>query len=127
MNLHRIVSPIIAAINPPVIGSIRYSTGSVVTPSGDRTPGYAQVDGISMQVQAMSQMELQHIDALGIQGTTRAVYLNGSVEGANRLLGSGGDILIFGGCEWLVTAVMEPWDTAGWTKVAVTQQEPSAR
>lgn len=128
MNLHAIVSPSIAAINPMIIGSVAVSTGDTVDANYKPVPGYTIVTGIPMQVQALDGWQLQHVESLNLQGTVRAVYLNGAIEGLNRFAGKGGDLLKFADPitaitdYWLVEHVIEPWNSAGWCKVVCTLQ-----
>lgn len=131
MNLHSIVSGAISTVNPPITGTLYASTGSTINPDGSQTPTFKAYPSIRLQVQALSGSDIRHMDSLNIQGTMRAVYLSGLVEGLNRPAGKGGDILYFkdpsgafGQAWWLVTQVLEPWsESAGWTKVAITMQD----
>ena len=127
MNLHAIVGPIVAVISPKIVGTVYVSAGSVADASFKRTPQFTAFPGVAMDVQALTGRELARMDALNIQGVLRSVYLNGNIEGLDRPAGKGGDILAFsvqpyGVSYWLVTQVLETWDTAGWCKVAVTLQ-----
>lgn len=126
MNLHGIVSPLIAAVNPHVVGSVLASAGYTTAPSGKRTPNFSRTDGVTMQVQALAGEELKLVDGLNIQGVKRAVYLFGDIKGVDRVEAKGGDLLEFLGSTWLVVTVLETWDTAGWCKVAVAKQDASA-
>lgn len=128
MNLHAIVGPAIAAINPMTIGSLAVSTGSTIAPGGRQTPTYQIFTGVQMQVQAFTARELQHVDHLNLQGLVRGVYMNGDIEGLERFAGKGGDVLLFTNPQtgltgaWLVEEVMETWDQDGWCRVIVTLQ-----
>jgi hypothetical protein len=123
MNLHAIVGPIIGAVNPPILGTIKSSTGYSTAADGTRTSTYTTTAGVSLQVQALSAKDLAHLDSLNIQNVTRKVWINSSVQGVNRATGKGGDLLIFGGQTWLVTIVFETWDADGpWSSVGVTEQ-----
>jgi hypothetical protein len=122
MNLHAIVTNIISQVNPPQVATLLTSTGYATNADGTRVPGYLAPLVLSAQVQALTAKEVQHLDSLNIQGIMRGVYLNGSIEGANRRLVKGGDLLKFGGQTWLVVQVLETWDTDGWCKVAVAMQ-----
>lgn len=122
MNLHAVVSGAIGAINPPVIGSVKVSTGVTTAGDGTQTPQYTTVNNVSMQVQALTAKEIEHLDSLNIQGVMRGVWMNGNIEGLNRNAGKGGDLLIFLGQTWLVVQVLETWDTDGWCHVAVALQ-----
>lgn len=123
MNLHALAGPIIAAVNPPVLGTVRASTGYTTSAAGKREPTFADFTGVSMQVQALTAKDIEHTDALNIQGVLRGVYMNGNIQGLNRPAGTGGDLLIFLGKTWLVVTVLETWDVSGWCKVAVALQQ----
>jgi hypothetical protein len=122
MNLHAIVTNVISSVNPPQAATLLVSNGSVTNPDGSRVPSYLAAQSVDAQVQALTAREVQHLDSLNIEGVMRAVYLNGFLEGANRALAKGGDILKFGGQTWLVVQVLETWDTDNWCKVAVALQ-----
>lgn len=122
MSLRGMANALTSTVNPNITGDAYISLGSVTGYGGKRTPGFQKVEGVSLQVQALSGGELRHADSLNIQGVKRSVYLDGTVNGVRRALGKGGDILAFGGSFWLVVDVTEPWDTSGWCKVIVTEQ-----
>jgi len=126
VNLHSVVSGAISAVNPPQVGTVRTSTGYTVDSTFKQVPTYATVTGVAMQVQPLSADDLKHLEMLNVQGVDRAVYMNGTVAGVQRVLGKGGDLLTFGGFVWKVVAVLEPWDTAGWVKVGVKLQLDAA-
>ncbi len=121
MNLHSIVSGAIGAINPFQMASVMYSSGYTTSADGKQIPAYVTVQGVSVQVQALTAKEIEHLDSLNIQGVMKALYLNGNSQGVVRPLGQGGDLFMLASGTWLVTTVLETWDT-GWCKVAVTQQ-----
>jgi hypothetical protein len=122
MNLHNIVSGAIGAINPFQGANVQYSNGYTTSADGSQVPSYIEVDNIQVQVQALTAKELQHLASLNIQGVMKALYLNGNSQGVVRPLGQGGDLFTLVSGTWLVTTVLETWDT-GWCKVAVTLQE----
>ena len=99
MNLHGIVAPAIAAVNPFVLATLKRSTGYTTADDGTRTPRYTDAPDISVQVQALSYSDLQQ---------------------------TGGDLFVFPvgtlpeGTTWLVAYVLEEW--ADWYKVAITLQ-----
>ena len=66
-----------------------------------------------------------HLDGLNIQGIRRAIYLNGTVDGINRINRQGGDLIkIASGPNkgtWLVALVLEQFPD--WAKCAVTLQD----
>lgn len=112
-----------------MIATIRRSTGYDIAPDGTQVPGYVDVPGIAVQVQALSFSDIHQLDGLNIQGTRRAVYLNGAAMGVVRNLQVGGDLFIFPegtmpeGTVWLVAHVLEQWGPgAEWCKCAITLQ-----
>jgi len=134
MNLHEIVSPMVGAVNPHVPGAWLRSTGYAITAAGKSVPAYAAPADVAVQVQALSGPDRAHLDGLNIQGVKRAFYLSGNVEGSSRPDAKGGDLITFEsgddvpaplrGTTWAVAAVLEAWDTGGWSKVAVLEQIP---
>jgi hypothetical protein len=135
VNLSAIVSGAIGAVNPQVFCTLRRSTGYTIGADFSQQPTYAATVGIPCQVQALSYTDLQKIAGLNLQGTRRAVYLNGNLEGIDRPAVKGGDLLIMpnlpefpGPTTWLVAMVLEHWGgtpAGGWVKVAVTLQNGS--
>ena len=124
MNLHSIVAPIIAAVNPMISATWQQSDGTYTTSaSGQRTPNYTTTGNVQLQVQALSARDLAHLDGLNIQNVTRKVWANGSLQGVNRTTGQGGDLLTFGGQVWLVTLVFETWSQDGWCSAGLTLQQ----
>lgn len=130
MNLHGVVGPIVAVVNPTVNVTVRISDGTYVTaPGGVRTPNYATVTGVPAQIQPLTADELRQLDGLNVQGTKRGIYLSGKFDGVNRIGQKGGDVVEYPsgdrypfGTTWLVVQVLEQWPE--WVKVAVTQQMP---
>jgi hypothetical protein len=80
-----------------------------------------------VQEQPLTGGNLRHMDALNLQGSHRALYVNNNLRGAVRVALKGGDIVtLANGSVWLVTQVLEPFfDSAGWQKVAITLQDGS--
>lgn len=76
------------------------------------------------QVQALTYKDLQQISGINLNGTRRAIYLQGKLDGVVRSLEKGGDLIsIASGAnagEWLVGMVLEQWQD--WCKVAATLQ-----
>lgn len=127
MNLHTLVVGAIATVNPLVSANWYVSTGSATNSDGTPVPSYGPPIAVHIQDQALSGKELAHLDSLNIQGILRAVYLSGNIEGVNRALAKGGDKFTWNSRTWLVVQVLEPWsDSAGWTKLAVCQQNDNA-
>ena len=136
MNLHGIASAAVAVVNPPVMGAHVVATGYTTNIARKREPTYADPVTLPMQVQALSGPELELVEGLNIAGVKRAIHLQADARAADRGTGNGGDLIRFPddtptpaalrGTEWLVVAVLETWDTAGWCRVAVTKQLPPA-
>lgn len=123
MNLHQIVRGPISAVNPDALATVYISTGNATGSGGKRTPQYAPaVPDVPVNIQPLSPTDIRHVDSLNIEGVDRAIYINGSVRGLERAELKGGDMLRVINKWWLVVVVLEPWDTAGWSKVGVAQQ-----
>lgn len=121
MNLHSIAAGVVSAVNPlqPVI--VQVSTGYGTNPDGSRVPQYAAPFTAIGDVQQLSTQDLRHLDGLNIQGSTRAVYLNGEVDAIRRINRKGGDLVTLkDNTVWLTTHVLEQWPD--WCKIAVTLQ-----
>lgn len=127
MNLNRVAAGVVAAVNPRLICAYEASTGYTVGDDGTQTPSYATAVPVLAQVQPLSSTDLRMLDALNLQGNFRAMYVDMKWQGLNRPEIKGGDIVTEpDGTVWLVTAELEAWSaSAGWTKVAVTQQNGS--
>jgi hypothetical protein len=124
MNLNQIVARVIDAVNTRVIASVQISTGNVTNADGTRTPSYADPVNVAAQVQPLTFRDIMQIQGLNLQGTRKAIYLNGEIDGLIRPTNQGGDLITLpDGSVWLVALVLEGWDlTAGWCKVAATLQ-----
>lgn len=124
MNLHGIAAGAIGAVNPMVPGTIQVSSGYTTSDDGSRVPTYTTVEDVPMQVQALTFRDLQQTDSLNLQGTRRAIYIDGRVDGLVRPDNKGGDIITLtdgpNAGTWLVAMVLEQWPD--WCKVAVTLQ-----
>lgn len=124
MNLHNIVAPAVAAINPMRAVTISASTGYTTNADGTRVPTYAAPVTLMAQLQELSSKDLQQTDGLNLQTETKALYLDGSWEGAVRADGRGGDLLVIDQQNWLVVKVLENWGGRwrGWTKLLIARQ-----
>lgn len=107
------------------------SAAMSATGDGTRTPLYTVTADLSMQVQALSARELEHLDGLNIQDTVRSVHMNGQIQGVNRVTAKGGDLLLIptglsgqSTDTWLVRQVLESYDNSGWSRLAVVLQKP---
>jgi hypothetical protein len=76
---------------------------------------------VPAQIQALTFRDITQIESLNLQGTRRAIYFYGAVDGLVRPGGKGGDLATFpDGSVWLVAIVLESWPD--WCKVAATLQ-----
>lgn len=133
MNLQRLTAGIIATVNPPIPCTLQISSGYTTGPDGTQQPSYTTYTGVSCQVQSLTSQDLRKLDGLNLQGTLRAIYITGNIEGVDRAAIKGGDLFIMpnlpsfpGPTTWLTTQVLEHWDGAtGWTKLAVVLQNGS--
>lgn len=128
MNLRQIANSVTQITNPNISATWVRSTGGYTTASdGTRTPTTSS-PSIMIQAQGLSAGDLQHIDALNIQGVKRSVHMYGNVQGVVRADQQGGDILQFpeipGGTikDWRVVQIMETWPE--WSRVVVVLQNP---
>lgn len=103
MNLHGIVSGAIGSVNPHVPVSVRVSTGYTVDEDQGykQVPDYAAAQVVQGQVQALTADEIKHIDSLNIQGTKRAIYLYGRIDGLVRVENKGGDLITVPGASFV--------------------------
>lgn len=122
LAMHSIVSGAIASVNPFVNATLRQSTGYTTNADFTRAPTYTDTV-MRIQVQALSNQELLHVEGLNLQGNKTAVYLGGRWNGIVRAGKQGGDVLKFHGKVWLVVIVLEDWPQ--WTKLAVVEQNGS--
>lgn len=127
MNLAAIANGAITAINPNFPATLYSSTGNQVV-NFVQVPTYAAF-GIAAQVQPLTSGDLRQLDALNIQGASKAIYLNGAALGVIRVKQLGGDLIVFPagtlpeGDVWLVKASLEQWLGSTWAKVAVELQD----
>lgn len=124
MNLNKIAGRATRVVNPVSPVTIKVSTGTTANADGTRTPSYADPVAAMAQVQPLTFRDIMQIQGLNLQGTRRAIYINGEVDGLIRATNQGGDLIVFSdGSVWLTAIVLEGWAaTAGWTKVAATLQ-----
>ena len=124
MNLHAIVGPCVAAVNPWVTAQYQQSNGYTTSASGKRVPAYLAAVSVQIQMQALTYKDLVQTEGLNINGERHAMYLNGDERGIDRSANRGGDIITLPDSSvWLVAQVLENWyGTDGWTKLCVTKQ-----
>jgi len=126
VNLRAIANAATRSINPNVTSGMLYrSTGSTKNADYSRTPTYS-AQPLTMQIQALSYGDLRQAEGVNLQGTRRAIYVNGAVAGIIRPAQKGGDIVVFPpnllpeGPVWLVAMVLEQWPD--WAKFIITLQ-----
>lgn len=134
VNLRAQANRATRGINPNLPAIHRRSEGYSTLPSGKREPFYAQPEAVTVQVQALSKKEIEHLDSLNLSNSTTAIYADRQLTGIDRATGSGGDLITFDdsakipeglrGTKWLITAVLEAWVSGGWCKAAATRQMP---
>ena len=126
MNMHGLVRGAIQAVNPDIAIDYYQSNGFTQNASFEQVPAYVAVKGITGNAQALTNKDLKHEDLVSLQGTLRAVYCYGNIQGIVRPDNKGGDLMRFpqvpGGTKqtWLVVTVLETWPD--WCKVAVVLQ-----
>jgi len=121
MNLHGMVANQVSAVNPLIQLSIRTSAGYSQLSNGQQVPLYNSPVVVLGQVQSLSAGEIQHMDAMNIQGIRRAIYISGNIDGLVRPNKQGGDLIMTpNGQIWLVHVIDEYWED--WCKALVTLQ-----
>lgn len=120
------------AVNPNITVTLKRSTGYTINAAGAQVPAYAADETITVQVQALTQSEIQHLDKLNISNGQASVYADTQLSSVDRPSSSGGDLIVFGtdaqtpaglrGQTWLVVALLEGWAGSGWCKAAITSQ-----
>lgn len=124
LNLHGMASGLISQVNPSIPASVQVSTGYAVGADGSPVPSYAAAVTVQAQVQPLSWRDLQQLDGLNLQGTRRAIYLYGRIDGIVRASSRGGDLITiargpYAGA-YLVALVLEQFPD--WCKCACTLQ-----
>jgi hypothetical protein len=127
VNLRGIVAGYTAAINPWITGSYQQSTGYTQAADGTQLPTYATAVPLSIQKQPLTFKDLHQISGLNLNGEKAAFYVNGNLQGVQRVSARGGDLITLpSGDVWLVVMLLENWsETSGWGKVAVVLQNGS--
>lgn len=138
INLRASANRLTRGINPNITVTLKRSTGFTKDASFRQVPTYAADETISVQVQALTQKEIEHLDKLNISNGQASVYADVQLSSIDRPSQSGGDIIVFGtdnatplqlrGQTWLVVALLEGWVGSGWCKAAITSQmtDPTA-
>lgn len=131
MNLFKITKAMVSAVNPMVSCSIKFNQGTTKNADFSLAPAYSAPVTLMGQIQALQYKDIMQVDGLNLQGTRRAIYLEGDVEALVRVSQQGGDVITMpDGSVWLTALVLENWNPpdgskSGWVKVAVTLQNGS--
>jgi len=126
MSLRSIANSVTTAINPNITGTWKRSTGYTIDADYKQVPSYEAYSNLPIQVQELTQADIQLMDGLNIQGVMKVVYINELPLGVVRTLGQGGDVLqfpLFGETiiqDWLVVKVKEQYPN--WASVIVCLQ-----
>lgn len=132
INLHQIAYGVLTGINPPTNLSIQVSNGYTTEDDGTQVPTYCDPVIVPGDVQALDAGEIEHTDALNIQGRKMAFYINGNIDGLIRPNSQGGDLITIvaggnnpqlKGSVWMVAVILEYWPS--WCKVAAVLQNDS--
>ncbi|WP_447876934.1 hypothetical protein [Serratia fonticola] len=123
MNLHGIVSGVIGAVNPFVPGQMKVSNGYIKDSAFKQVPAFLEPFDVSIQLQALTYSDLQHIDGLNIQGIVKSAYVQGNFNGVNRPRQQGGDYLLLSGETWKIVKIVEEWPD--WCKFVINLQVPT--
>lgn len=123
LNLHNIVASAIGAVNPHQTVVLRRFAGWGTDGSGERQALYLPPVAVLAQVQPLPQDKLQFVNAEQNSAIWRQMYLQGDWQGLSRAGESGGDLVYWGGFEWIINPVSEAWgQLAGWTLIVVQAQ-----
>lgn len=127
MDLNAIAAAATASITPSVSATLQTSAGYTTNADGSRSPAYSAPITVTAQVQPMTYRDLVQVEGLNLNGTQRAVYLHGDVNGVVRVAKDGGDLITIptgpNSGVYLVVHVLEAWPD--WVKVVATLQDGS--
>ena len=127
INLHALVRPMIAAVNPDQPVFILACVGQDVDGKYDPQPVYLPAVMVPAQPQPVPDKTLQLLVQQRDNSIWHDFYLSGNWSGLVRAKEQGGDLVYWNGFEWLVDQVLEAWNpTAGWTKIRCIQQRAVA-
>lgn len=124
MNLHDVVAGAIGSVNPHETVTIWRCTG-VNTVKGVVTPVYAPLTRRA-QIQQPSPSDLQQNERVARAEHSLKAWINVPADTINRNAQTAGDIIQRDdGTYWLIVAIREAFERAGWLSVlCVEQLEP---
>jgi hypothetical protein len=121
VDLNRIAGDVVQVVLPRMELSVQQSIGYTTGNDGKSVSTYAPAIITFGSVQSLTYKDIRQVESLNLQGTRRAIYLEGNWSGLVRPGKQGGDLVTQpDGTVWLVAMVLEHWPD--WTKVAVTLQ-----
>ena len=121
MSLHDMVANIIGCVNPMMQCQWYQCTGSTAALGVPRTPTYASVATVNIQVQQLTAADIKHMNDMNMSGVTRKVWCDTILTGIDRVAGLGGDKLVLpDGTIWLVTQITETWPD--WCSATIQKQ-----
>ena len=120
INVRGLANGVTSNVNANVCVSILRSNGYTIGAGRKQIPNYEIVVTGNAQIQALDGADLQKMQGLNMQGVYRAIYLCGNLHGVIRKTGDGGDLIYYNGQTWLISKVLETWDT--WTKAVICLQ-----
>lgn len=127
MNLRAVANRATRGVNPNVAATLYASQGYTTDAAHRQVPAYAAPAPITVQAQALTARELEHLAQMNVQGAERAVFADRRLAPVDRDAQTGGDLLLLPDGWWLVTAMLQDWTmTSGWCKVALTRQLDTA-
>jgi hypothetical protein len=132
MNLRQVANRYTRAVNPNLSATLQRCSGYTTSADGRRVPSYGADEDVNVQLQTLTQSELEHLDKLNISNGQASVFIDTQLSSVDRSSQSGGDLIVFSsdwsvpaslrGQTWLVVALLEGWPGSGWCKAAITSQ-----
>ena len=128
VNLRLAANMLTQRVNPNVSATVRICTGYQDAPGARRTATYADPVPVTIQIQALSRRDVEHLSSLNISNAKWSCYSNLQLNPADRKTQTGGDLVKFvdpvsGSLDtWMVVEMLEGWSTAGWCRVALVKQ-----
>lgn len=120
INVRGLANGVTSNVNPNVCVSILRSNGYTIGTGHKQIPTYETIVTGCAQVQALDNADLEKMYGLNMQGVYRSIYLTGPLHGVIRKTGDGGDLIGYNDQTWLISKVVETWDT--WTKAVICMQ-----
>lgn len=84
---------------------------------GTKKPVYGDPFEIEAQIQDPSNSQLRHVNKLNENGLQRQFWVNEILEPIDRMMGHAGDVILYDGYTWYVTARPDNFVKQGWVSV----------